>query len=63
MEKNLVAAAELGKDFELKAQVEVEMEQTLRMARIAPNPLAHLSSEWRPGSSENFCRPRLFRAR
>jgi hypothetical protein len=43
MEKNLVAAAELGKDFELKAQVEVE--ETLRMARIAPNPLAHLSSE------------------
>ncbi|MDG7005029.1 MAG: xanthine dehydrogenase family protein molybdopterin-binding subunit [Nitrososphaerota archaeon] len=43
MEKNLVAAAELGKDFELKAPVEVE--ETLRMARIAPNPLAQLSSE------------------
>ena len=37
METNLVSAVELGKDFSLKAPVEIE--ETLRMNRIAPNPL------------------------
>ncbi len=37
MESNLVASAELGKDFDLTAPVEVE--ETLRMARVATNPL------------------------
>ncbi|MDG7020128.1 MAG: xanthine dehydrogenase family protein molybdopterin-binding subunit [Nitrososphaerota archaeon] len=37
MESNLVASAELGKDFRLDAPVEVE--ETLRMARVATNPL------------------------
>ncbi|MDG6916096.1 MAG: xanthine dehydrogenase family protein molybdopterin-binding subunit [Nitrososphaerota archaeon] len=36
-ESNLVAAAELGRDFDLKAPVEAE--ETLRMERIAPNPM------------------------
>jgi carbon-monoxide dehydrogenase large subunit len=37
MENNLVAAAELGKEFEVKAPIEIE--ETLRMTRISPNPM------------------------